>query len=236
MSPVVAERRVCGHLGITAALLLAAFGCSKAPKDLREWSPKDHTNTGGNNAVAPAAQETAAPAATETPPRGLDPVTLGTWGAQCASCHGKIGKGDGPMGRMVKASDLSNPEWQASVTDEQIRAVLVNGKNGMPAFNNLPAETLDDLVWLVRWFNADQTAIEARMKQLKGEAPPSSTAAPSQNAGGVPSGASAAPVTTAPSTAAASAAPSTAVSSTAAPSTAGQPGSTAAPAAPTTAR
>jgi mono/diheme cytochrome c family protein len=203
VSPVVAERRGHGQLGIAAAVLLAAFGCSKSPTDLREWSPKDHTNTGGNNSVAPTGQVNAAPAATETPPRGLDAVTLGTWGAQCASCHGKIGKGDGPMGPMVKASDLSNPEWQASVTDEQIRAVLVNGKNSMPAFNNLPAETLDDLVWLVRWFNADQTAIEARMKQLKGEASPApapSAPAPSSptTAAGVPAPAAPSAATTTP--------------------------------------
>lgn len=197
-----------GQFGIAAVVLLAAFGCSKPPNDVREWSPKDHTNTGGNNgaagngAVAPAEQVNAAPAAAETPPRGLDPVTLGTWGAQCASCHGKIGKGDGPMGRMVKASDLSNPEWQASVTDDQIRAVLVSGKNGMPAFNNLPAETLDDLVWLVRWFNADQTAIETRMKLLKGEAPAAATAPSTAPSSTAPS--STAPSSTAPSSTTAS--------------------------------
>jgi hypothetical protein len=70
---------------------------------------------------------------------------------------------------MLKAADLSNPTWQSQVTDEQIRASIIGGKNAMPAFGNLPPDTVENLVWLVRWFNSDQTAIQARMAQLKGQ-------------------------------------------------------------------
>ncbi len=193
MSRIFAERhfpRLPWLLGGTALLV---WGCQKAPSDLREWTPKDHTNT-GNKAAEPNGQVSAAPAASETPPRGLDAVTLATWGTQCSTCHGKIGKGDGPTGRMMKAADLSNPTWQAQVSDDQIRSSIVAGKNAMPAFSTLPPETVENLVWLVRWFNSDQKAIQARMDLLKskstaqpvattpGSAAPSSVGHPTETA------------------------------------------------------
>lgn len=158
----------CRPLILGAVLGLGS--CQKAPDDLREWSPKDHTNT-SNKPAEQTGQVNASPAPAEAPPKGLDPVTLATWGSQCSSCHGKIGKGDGPNGKMLKATDLSNPAWQAGVTDEQITASILGGKNAMPAFGNLPQETVQNLVWLVRWFNSDQGAVQARMERLKSSAP-----------------------------------------------------------------
>ncbi len=194
MSRMFAERgfpRLPWLLGGTAFLV---WGCQKAPSDLREWTPKDHTNI-GNKAAEPTGQVTAAPTASETPPRGLDAVTLATWGTQCSSCHGKIGKGDGPTGRMMKAADLSNPTWQAQVSDEQIRSSILAGKNAMPAFSTLPSGTVENLVWLVRWFNSDQRAIQARMDLLKGNsaAQPGATTAGSAALSSVPSRETAAP-------------------------------------------
>jgi mono/diheme cytochrome c family protein len=158
-------------------LALAVGSCQKAPADVREWSPKDHTNT-SNKPAEQTGQVNANPAPTETPPKGLDPVTLAAWGTQCSSCHGKIGKGDGPTGKMVKAKDLSNPDWQAQITDEQIMASITAGKNAMPSFANLPKETVENLMWLVRWFNSDQTAVQARMDRLKATPPIANTNAP----------------------------------------------------------
>lgn len=148
-----------------AHLALASWlwaGCQKAPSDLREWSPKDHTNQ-SNQVAAANRQAAAAPTPEETPPPGLDAVTLAAWGTNCASCHGKVGRGDGPQGPMVKAPDLSNPEWQLQVSDAQIRETIQNGKRSMPSFAHLPATTVDSLTLLVRWFNRDQTALKERM-------------------------------------------------------------------------
>jgi len=50
---------------------------------------------------------------------------------------------------MVKARDLSDPAWQASVTDAQIADAILKGKNAMPAFM-LPPSTVDGLVHLIR--------------------------------------------------------------------------------------
>src|SRR5690606_9676476 len=151
---------------VALLVCLTVGGCQKAPADLREWTPKDHTNT-GNNPAAQSGQVNANPEPAEAPPKGLDPVTLATWASQCSSCHGRIGKGDGPNGKMLKATDLSQPSWQAQVTDEQIAQSITKGKNAMPAFANLPPETVENLIWLVRWFNTDQAAVQARIERSK---------------------------------------------------------------------
>lgn len=154
---------------VCAAILVVA-GCQKPPSDVREWSPQDHNNTQNpDNEPEKTGQVNANPEPSEAPPKGLDPVTLAAWGSQCSSCHGKIGKGDGPNGKMLKATDLSNPDWQAQITDEALRKSITSGKNAMPAFANLPPETIDNLVWLVRWFNSDQAAVQARMDSLKSQ-------------------------------------------------------------------
>lgn len=165
------RRAVCGAIFVLV-------GCQKAPPDVREWSPKDHNNT-QNQANQPeqTGQVNANPQPSEAPPKGLDPVTLAAWGSQCTSCHGKIGKGDGPNGKMLKATDLSNPDWQAQITDEGIAKSITSGKNAMPAFANLPPETIANLVWLVRWFNSDQAAVQARMDSLKSQTAAAAAAA-----------------------------------------------------------
>jgi mono/diheme cytochrome c family protein len=137
-------------------------GCHDAPADIREWTPKDHTNQSNGNAAVNR-QVAANPAPEEAPPPGLDAVTLAAWGSNCALCHGKVGRGDGPSGPMVKAPDLSNPEWQLQVSDSQIRETIAAGKKSMPSFAHLPSTTLDGLTLLVRWFNRDQTALKQRM-------------------------------------------------------------------------
>jgi hypothetical protein len=55
---------------------------------------------------------------------------------------------------MVKPRDLSDPAWQASITDEQIAASIVHGKGQMPPFAALPSSTVNSLVKLVRRLSA----------------------------------------------------------------------------------
>jgi mono/diheme cytochrome c family protein len=48
---------------------------------------------------------------------------------RCALCHGASGKGDGAAaaGLNPKPRDYSDPAWQASVTDEQIEKIILEG-------------------------------------------------------------------------------------------------------------
>lgn len=129
-----------------ALVLVAALACDRAPGDLREWRPTDHhdTETDPSPGQAPQVSGSAEPALP-----GLEDVTVVTWQRQCVQCHGPVGRGDGPRGTMVKARDLSDPTWQASVSDAELAQSIAKGKNAMPAFL-LPPATIDGLVHLVR--------------------------------------------------------------------------------------
>jgi cytochrome c oxidase cbb3-type subunit 3 len=52
---------------------------------------------------------------------------------------------------MNKAPDLSREEWQSKVKDEEIAAVIANGRGKMPRFE-LPEDVVKGLVARVRSF------------------------------------------------------------------------------------
>jgi cytochrome c oxidase cbb3-type subunit 3 len=122
------------------------------------------------------------PAAPTVP--GLEDVTIVAWGQNCTPCHGELGRGDGPRGPMLKATNLSDPAWQGSVTDQQIAATIKLGKGAMPAFK-LPDVTIANLVKLVRMMN---------IARLQGHA----TAAGAPSTGTAPSAAAPKPGGSAP--------------------------------------
>jgi mono/diheme cytochrome c family protein len=153
---------VCG----TFASILA---CNERPSDLREWRPSDHDHTEnpGNDQVQ---VDPKAVASANIP--GLEDVTIVAWSQNCTQCHGQLGRGDGPRGPMLKATNLSDPAWQSQVTDEQITATIKLGRGAMPSFSQLPDGTIANLVKLVRMMNL------ARL-QARGNAAGSSSSAPS---------------------------------------------------------
>lgn len=58
----------------------------------------------------------------------------------CASCHGKDGRSKTFKGRIKSARDISDPEWQSSVSDERIFNSIHNGRGKMPAFGKKLSE------------------------------------------------------------------------------------------------
>jgi mono/diheme cytochrome c family protein len=119
--------------------------CRRTPPDLREWRASDHDQADEQNPTR-AAPNRVAPASSANTAVALIEVA---WKTQCTPCHGSIGRGDGPQGPMVHAPDLTAAEWQSKVTDDQIRAVIFNGKNRMPKFD-LPADVVTGLVARIR--------------------------------------------------------------------------------------
>jgi mono/diheme cytochrome c family protein len=118
---------------------------------LREWRVSDHNHTESPN----SGQVQVDPSASAQAPPGLEDVTIVAWQQNCTRCHGQLGRGDGPQGPMVKATNLSDPAWQNAATDEQIGRAIKEGKGAMPAFK-LPDATIGKLVKLVRMMNAAQ--------------------------------------------------------------------------------
>jgi cytochrome c553 len=121
------------RLMITASLVLACSDKEPSPPPTRD------------NATAPAAQE-----------------ARNTFDTLCSTCHGKSGKGDGPAAATLqpKPRDYTDKAWQSTVTDEQIRQIILEGgaavgKSQMmppsPQFKDKPG-VVDELVKIVRGF------------------------------------------------------------------------------------
>lgn len=60
---------------------------------------------------------------------------------RCYTCHGKRGQGDGPgsSGLDPKPRDLTDPEWQASVSDEHIERIVLYGGAAVGRSPAMPA-------------------------------------------------------------------------------------------------
>jgi len=138
--------------------LASAFACNERPSDLREWRVADHDHTAnpGNNQVQVDPNDAGAPAVP-----GLEDVTIVAWQQNCVQCHGELGRGDGPRGPMLKATNLSEPAWQSARTDEQIAAAIKLGRGQMPSFSQLPDITIAKLVKLIRMMDTSRQEAHA---------------------------------------------------------------------------
>ncbi len=156
---------------LAMTLVVASLAaCDKRPTDTRAWVPADHDQPPSPNQVAPPAESPPTPAgaagAGGVPAnsvsqalahRGLNEQILQVWVERCTTCHGTIGRGDGPQARVVNARDLSDPVWQQATSDAKIEKSISKGRGMMPAFE-LPPETLAGMVKLVRLF-AQRSAV-----------------------------------------------------------------------------
>ncbi len=135
-----------GKLGFSAALLFLS-ACDRPPSadSLRDWTPADHDRVEESAKVQAGAQASAGSRNAQTGSTLVD----ATWKSQCVVCHGPTGRGDGPNGPPVKATDLTSEDWQAKVTDGDIAATIKNGKNKMPKFD-LPDSVVQGLVARIR--------------------------------------------------------------------------------------
>jgi cytochrome c oxidase cbb3-type subunit 3 len=143
--------RLCAS---AAVLALLAVACDQEPSadSLKVWSAGDHHSADDDKAASGAQ---AAPGQAQ-PARGDETAQLVelAWRQQCSSCHGNMGRGDGQMGPMVQAPDLTREDWQSRVSDADIAAIIKSGRNKMPAFGTLPDPVVQGLV--------------ARIRQLRG--------------------------------------------------------------------
>jgi mono/diheme cytochrome c family protein len=144
--------RSVGLVGLLSTVGVLGLGCESAPAvgTLAEWKPADH-HSSDDDKVAQQGQQAQGP----RQPAGSDVPQLVdlTWRQQCTTCHGPMGKGDGQMGPMLQAPDLTRDDLQSKVTDAEMAAIIKRGKDKMPAFN-LPDPVLLGLVARIRQIRA----------------------------------------------------------------------------------
>jgi cytochrome c oxidase cbb3-type subunit 3 len=139
---------VACSLSIVAAAL--AMGGCRSRSGTREWRADDHDEEKTPTQVAPPVGTGGAPGEKPLPEDELRMLVESAWTSNCAVCHGRMGQGDGPQGPMVKAPNLTTKDFQDGRTDEQIAAVIKNGRNKMPAFPALPPTVVQGLVARIR--------------------------------------------------------------------------------------
>jgi mono/diheme cytochrome c family protein len=132
-----------------------SLACESAPAvgSLAEWKPADHHSSdddklGQEGPSARQAQGARQPTGSDVPQL----VDL-AWRQQCTNCHGPLGKGDGQMGPMLQAPDLTRDDLQSRMTDAEMAALIKRGKDKMPAFN-LPDPVVQGLVARIRQIRA----------------------------------------------------------------------------------
>jgi len=73
------------------------------------------------------------------------------WKANCEKCHGADGAAQTDEGKMKGARNLTNGQWQKTISDTRMIRSITKGRDKMPAFGAvLTPEQIQDLVKEVR--------------------------------------------------------------------------------------
>ena len=100
------------------------------------------------------------------PPKAVLTRGAELYGRMCAVCHGAQGEGY----KADQAPRLAQPDFQASVTDEQLREAIKNGRNGttMSAWSTdragpLSAEDIEEVIKFLRtWRKGERVSLDER--------------------------------------------------------------------------
>ncbi len=138
-------------LALTLAMSLWACGKNDQPP----------APTSGSPGAKPESGPSARPSGSGEPSSPQD-TAINLFRDTCAMCHGVGGKGDGQAAASLnpKPRDYTDPAWQASVTDDDIRKIIIGGGQAVGKSPMMPAqeqlknrpEVVDALVRIVRGF------------------------------------------------------------------------------------
>jgi cytochrome c553 len=136
------------RLFISLVFVVAACGKNTEPPPPSSGVPNAQTESG------PSAKKPAA--------AGPDVQAQKMFATVCAMCHGADGTGNGPAAANLnpKPRNYTDPAWQASVTDDDIKKTILLGGQGVGKSASMPGqpqlkdqpEVLDGLVKIIRGF------------------------------------------------------------------------------------
>jgi cytochrome c553 len=132
---------------IVAVLVLSSCGKNSSPPPPSSGSPNAQPESGPSRKKGAGGQPSQAEQMFAT---------------VCATCHGMDGTGKGPAAESLnpKPRNYTDQAWQSSVTDDQIKEIIVKGGQavgkspmmpGQPQLKDNP-EVLDGLVSVIRGF------------------------------------------------------------------------------------
>jgi len=86
---------------------------------------------------------------------------------QCATCHGRDGRGNGFPDR----GDFSAPDWHKKWSDSELFGIIKAGRGAkMPGFR-LPPRELKSVTLYLRSLDASRGKSDARIKKKEGQGP-----------------------------------------------------------------
>jgi cytochrome c553 len=137
-------------LALPCCLVLAACGKNNDPPPPSSGVPGAKPESGPHGGGASAGTKTG------------DERARAMFETICATCHGNTGQGNGPAAESLptKPRNYTDAAWQASVTDAQIKDIIIHGGQAvgksplMPANPELERDTekLDGLLKIIRAF------------------------------------------------------------------------------------
>lgn len=141
---------------LLAVLLASACGKGDTPPPPTSGVPNAQPESGPTRKAPPE------PAAKMSPATQAEKM----FATVCVTCHGADGSGRGPAADSLnpKPRDYTDPAWQASVTDEQLKETILKGGQAVGKSPMMPAqpqladqpEVLDGLVKIIRGFKRGQ--------------------------------------------------------------------------------
>jgi len=138
--PVPASRRPLARWPLLLVVLVASHalvaGCGGSSQPAGDAGAPPESSTPVAEAPAPTSETHAAEPA--------EAAELGAkvYSTRCALCHGAKGNGDGPAaaGLNPKPRAHTDKAYMSTLTDDQIVAVIRNGKGTMPAWGKILSE------------------------------------------------------------------------------------------------
>jgi len=137
---------------IIVVVLLSACGKGSEPPPPSSGSPNAKPESGPNRPQTGGA----------APMGGHGSQAEAMFATVCVTCHGADGSGRGPAAEALnpKPRNYTDPQWQASVTDDQIKEIILKGGQGVGKSPMMPGqpqlaeqpEVLDGLVKIIRAF------------------------------------------------------------------------------------